>query len=142
MPIDGIVEECPVPFLHDQIVSSRYQQSAERSLTADYFANGDAFTEGITFIYDPNSFILNRPRIKEHLSFGRGAHTCAGAPLARAEVRILMEKLFQYTSHIELDETAHGAPGNRRLQFDPSFIVRGLSSLQIKLTPSHALIQA
>lgn len=91
---------------------------------------------------DPNSFILNRPRIKEHLSFGRGAHTCAGAPLARAEVRILMEKLFQHTAHIALDETVHGAPGNRRLQFDPSFIVRGLASLEIKLTPSQALMEA
>jgi hypothetical protein len=45
------------PLLHDQIVSSRYQQSAERSLTADIFANGDAFTEGVTLIYDPKSFI-------------------------------------------------------------------------------------
>lgn len=36
------------PVLHDQIVSSRYQQSTERSLTADVFANGDAFTEGAT----------------------------------------------------------------------------------------------
>jgi hypothetical protein len=41
------------PLLHDQIVSSRYQQSAERSLTADVFANGDAFTHGVTVIYDP-----------------------------------------------------------------------------------------
>jgi hypothetical protein len=44
------------PLLHDQIVSSRYQQSAERSLTADIFANGDAFTEGATFIYDPKTW--------------------------------------------------------------------------------------
>jgi hypothetical protein len=43
------------PLLHDQIVSSRYQQSAERSLTADVFANGDAFTHGVTFIYDPKA---------------------------------------------------------------------------------------
>jgi len=34
------------------VVSSRYQQSAERSLTADIFANGDAFTKGVTLIYD------------------------------------------------------------------------------------------
>jgi hypothetical protein len=45
------------PLLHDQIVSSRYQQSAERSLTADVFANGDAFLEGVTFIYDPKTFM-------------------------------------------------------------------------------------
>src|SRR6201999_2157053 len=43
------------PVLHDQIVSSRYQQSAERSLTGDIFTNGDAFTEGVTFIYDPDT---------------------------------------------------------------------------------------
>ena len=41
------------PVNHEQIVSSRYQESAERSLTADMFFNGDAFTEGVTFIYDP-----------------------------------------------------------------------------------------
>jgi hypothetical protein len=40
-------------FLHDQIVSSRYQQSTERSLTADIFANGDAFTQGASVIWDP-----------------------------------------------------------------------------------------
>jgi hypothetical protein len=40
------------PVLHDQIVSSRYQDSAERSLIADIFVNGDAFTEGATFIFD------------------------------------------------------------------------------------------
>ena len=45
------------PLLHDQIVSSRYQQSTERSLIADIFANGDAFTEGATLIYDPKSWV-------------------------------------------------------------------------------------
>ncbi len=45
------------PLLHDQIVSSRYQQSTERSLIADIFANGDGFTEGATVIYDPKSWV-------------------------------------------------------------------------------------
>jgi cytochrome P450 len=85
---------------------------------------------------DPHNFVLNRPRIKEHLSFGRGAHTCAGAPLARVEVRVLFEKFFEYTSWIGLDETKHGTPGNRKLDFEPSFIVRGLSELQVGLTPA------
>jgi hypothetical protein len=44
------------PFMHDQIVSSKYQQSAERSLIADIFANGDAFTQGVSGIYDPHSW--------------------------------------------------------------------------------------
>src|SRR3546814_12104658 len=33
----------------------------------------------------PGAFRIGRPKIKEHLAFGRGAHTCAGAPLARAD---------------------------------------------------------
>ena len=45
------------PLLHDQIVSSRYQHGIERSLTADIFANGDAFTEAATFIYDPKDWV-------------------------------------------------------------------------------------
>lgn len=45
------------PVLHDQITSSRYQDSAERSLIADVFVNGDAFTEGATFIFDPKSWV-------------------------------------------------------------------------------------
>lgn len=75
----------------------------------------------------------NRPRIKEHLSFGRGARTCAGAPLARVEVRVLLEKFLEYASNIDLDESKHGPRGDRRLDFEPSFIVRCLSELHVKL---------
>jgi hypothetical protein len=60
------------PLLHDQIVSSRYQQSAERSLIADIFANGDAFTEGATLIYDPDSWYRFEGGINQSL---RGANT-------------------------------------------------------------------
>jgi hypothetical protein len=60
------------PLLHDQIVSSRYQQSAERSLTADVFANGDAFTEGATFIFDPKSWVRTEAGINHGL---RSANT-------------------------------------------------------------------
>lgn len=90
---------------------------------------------------NPNQFILSRPRIKEHLSFGRGAHTCAGAPLARTEVRVLFEKFIEHTSHIDLDEAVHGTRGARRLDFEPSFIVRGLSELRVNLSPAdrHSL---
>lgn len=88
---------------------------------------------------NPNDFVINRPRIKEHLSFGRGAHTCAGAPLARVEVRVLMEKFFEYAGHIGLDEEVHGAHDARRLDFEPSFIVRGLSKLHVTLEAAKPL---
>jgi hypothetical protein len=60
------------PVLHDQITSSRYQHSAERSLTADIFANGDAFTEGVTFIYDAGQSL----RVEAGINHGmRSANT-------------------------------------------------------------------
>ncbi len=84
---------------------------------------------------EPQEFRLGRPRIKEHLAFGRGKHVCAGAPLARVEVRMILEKFFEHTSHITLDEARHGPAGARNFDFDPSFIIRGLSALHVKLTP-------
>ncbi len=84
---------------------------------------------------DPKAFMLNRPRIKENLAFGRGAHVCIGNPLARVETRIVFEKLFEHTSHIGYDETAHGKPGSLKLDYEPSFIIRGLEKMQLALTP-------
>jgi len=83
----------------------------------------------------PQEFRLDRPKIKEHVAFGRGKHVCAGAPLARAEVRIILEKFLEQTSNIDLDEARHGPRGARNFDFEPSFIIRGLSELQVKLTP-------
>lgn len=83
---------------------------------------------------DPNEFELKRPKIKEHLAFGRGKHTCAGAPLARVEVRVILEKFLQHTTSIKLDEACHGPQGDRRFDFEPSFIIRGLSELHLKFT--------
>ncbi|MCE7798287.1 cytochrome P450 [Sphingobium sufflavum] len=88
---------------------------------------------------EPTKFVLDRPKIKEHLAFGRGKHVCAGAPLARVEVRVLLEKLLAYTSNIELVEEKHGTADNRKLDFEPSFIIRGLSELHVRLTPAVGL---
>ncbi len=60
------------PLLHDQIVSSRYQHGAERSMTADIFANGDAFTEGVTFIFDPKNIVRTEVGVNHGL---RSANT-------------------------------------------------------------------
>ncbi|MBV1690185.1 cytochrome P450 [Novosphingobium sp. G106] len=84
---------------------------------------------------DPNAFELNRPRIKEHVAFGRGAHTCAGAPLARVEVRVLFERLLEQTSDISISEKHHGPPNNRNLNYEASYIIRGLENLHVVLTP-------
>ena len=85
---------------------------------------------------DPQALVLGRPRIKEHIAFGRGKHICAGAPLARMEVRVILEKFLEHTTDIDLDADRHGPRGARVLDYDPSFIIRGLADLNLKLTPA------
>ncbi len=85
----------------------------------------------------PDEFRLNRPRIKEHLGFGRGAHVCIGAPLARVEVRVILEKFLEHTANIDLVEETHGPRDARTLDYEPSFIIRGLAKLELKLTPAE-----
>jgi cytochrome P450 len=87
---------------------------------------------------DPNAFELNRPKIKEHLAFGRGAHTCIGNPLARAEVRVLFDRFFEHSAGLTISEAQHGPAGNRRFRYEPSYIVRGLLELHVELTPATA----
>ncbi|MCK9564072.1 MAG: cytochrome P450, partial [Bacteroidales bacterium] len=82
---------------------------------------------------DANQFKMKRPRIREHIAFGRGSHTCAGAPLARAEVAAILNSFFDQTSEIVIPEDRHGKPGARNYQFEPSFIIRGLDHLYLEL---------
>jgi len=87
----------------------------------------------------PNDLILNRPKIKEHVGFGRGKHVCAGAPLARVEVRVIFEKLLQHTAKIELDPDFHPR-GVEDLEYEASFIIRGLEKMHLKLTPAEGFV--
>jgi cytochrome P450 len=84
---------------------------------------------------NPQEFRINRPRIKEHLAFGRGIHTCAGAPLARLEVAAILQHFFDHTKNISLSEKKHGPPGKRHMEYEPSYIIRGLANLYLDLEP-------
>lgn len=85
---------------------------------------------------EPKALRLDRPRAKEHLGFGRGKHTCVGAPLARAELRHMIEALLRHTSQITISEEHHGLPGARKLDYEASYIIRGLEELHLEVTPS------
>ena len=52
---------------------------------------------------DADQFVLDRPNIGEHLAFGRGAHNCPGAPLARLQLRIALEELLGRTTGFDLN---------------------------------------
>jgi cytochrome P450 family 150 subfamily A5 len=81
----------------------------------------------------PSELRPQRDNAREHLAFGHGMHFCPGAPLARAEGRITLERLLDRTSEIRIDEDQHGPPGDRRYRYHPTYILRGLTRLHIEL---------
>jgi cytochrome P450 len=71
---------------------------------------------------DPDQFRLDRVDGKGHIAFGRGAHFCVGAALARLEARIVLGSLLDATSTIE---AAHVG------RWLPSLLVRRLERLDL-----------
>jgi cytochrome P450 family 144 len=58
----------------------------------------------------PNEFRLNRTSAKDHVTFGKGAHFCVGAALARLEARIVLGMLLERTSWIEAADVGEWLP--------------------------------
>jgi cytochrome P450 len=85
---------------------------------------------------DPNVFHLDRANARQHVGFGHGIHTCAGAPLARAEGRVTVSRFLDRTTDIRISEAEHGRAGARRYDYLPTFFLRGLERLHLELTPA------
>ena len=83
---------------------------------------------------DPATFDVTRTNARHHIAFGRGVHTCPGAPLARAEARASIERLLDRTTDIRLAESVHGPAGARRYKYLPTFILRGVRELHLEFT--------
>lgn len=83
---------------------------------------------------NPNEFQVDRKNVREHIAFGRGIHTCAGAPLARVEGQITVNRLLDRTRDIRISEAKHGAAPNRDYRYEPTFLLRGLKELHIEFT--------
>jgi cytochrome P450 len=83
----------------------------------------------------PATFTLGRSGAKEHLSFGRGIHTCPGAALARAQTRISMELLLRHFGQIALDPAEHGPTHAPRFAYQPTYVFRTLAALNLTLSP-------
>ena len=80
----------------------------------------------------PHELRIDRPNVRQHISFGHGIHTCPGAPLARAEARVVIERLFDRTAGIRVSEAAHGPVGARRYEYLPTYMIRGLTRLNLE----------
>jgi cytochrome P450 family 150 subfamily A5 len=82
----------------------------------------------------PAEFRIERPNTRRHLAFGHGVHTCPGAPLARSEARVTIERLFDRTTDIRINEEAHGPADDRRYKYMRTYMFRGLRALTLDFT--------
>jgi cytochrome P450 len=85
----------------------------------------------------PDELRVDRPNARQHLAFGHGIHTCPGAPLARAEARVSLERLLDQMLDIRVSEAEHGPADARRFKYAPTYILRGLQQLHLEFTPAR-----
>lgn len=72
----------------------------------------------------PNDFIIDRPRPRQHLSFGFGIHRCVGNRLAEMQLTVLWEEILRRFPRIDVV----GEPKRTHSNF-----VHGYQSLPVKI---------
>lgn len=80
---------------------------------------------------DPDAFDPDRENLKQHLAFGKGIHFCLGANLSRLEGQVALQELSRRIDSFSLSD-------NNDYAYFPSFMLRGLTSLNIEFTPAKA----
>ena len=66
---------------------------------AMWYISGNRDEEAIE---EPDRFIIDRPRPRQHLSFGFGIHRCVGKNLAEMQLKILWEEILDRLPAIEV----------------------------------------
>ncbi len=88
---------------------------------AMWYISGNRDEEAIE---NPNDFIIDRARPRQHLSFGFGIHRCVGNRLAELQLSILWEEILQRFPMIEVLEPPTRAYSN---------ILRSISSMPVRI---------
>jgi len=79
-------------------------------------------------IDNPNAFIIDRERPRQHLSFGFGIHRCVGNRLAEMQLRVVWEEILKRFPVIEVV----GEPVRAK-----SCLVREYSELPVRISRRH-----
>jgi cytochrome P450 len=87
---------------------------------------------------NPAEFDVRRANARHHLAFGRGPHTCPGAPLARAEAVFSIQRLLERTERIGISADHHGPAGDRHWDLMESYKFRGHNHLYLEYAERKA----
>lgn len=81
---------------------------------------------------DPERIDIDRANKRDHLGFSKGAHGCLGAPLARMETRVALERLLARTTQFRISQGHHGPADARRYTYEPTYTFRSMVDLHIE----------
>jgi cytochrome P450 len=73
---------------------------------------------------NPDMFDMHRPNVEKHLAFGHGVHKCLGSRIAKMQLRLAFERIFERFPNI----TWTG-----KQTISPNALVHAISSLQVNL---------
>ncbi|MBL6864708.1 MAG: cytochrome P450 [Rhodospirillales bacterium] len=74
---------------------------------------------------DGDNFDIFRKQKKKHLAFGNGVHFCMGAPLARLEMKIILEELTKRLPQMKMVK-------GQQWDYIPTLTFRGIKSLRVE----------
>jgi cytochrome P450 len=83
----------------------------------------------------PDEFDPDRDNLRLSLAFGKGIHFCLGANLSRLEGQVALDELSKRIQSFTL-------PSSNEFHYFPSFMLRGLTSLDIDFVPAPQPSQA
>ncbi len=100
--------------LHDQ-------QIRKGDMVIMWYLSGNRDPRAIS---DPDQFIIDRARPREHLSFGFGVHRCLGNRLAEMQLRVLWQEIMKRFSNIKvMDEPVRAS----------SSVFRAIQSMRVQI---------
>ncbi|MGH3733515.1 MAG: cytochrome P450 [Acidimicrobiales bacterium] len=103
----------------EAVVGDQPVAAGERLFLAYLSANRDA-----THYSDPDDFSLEHERVAPHLAFGRGIHSCIGAPLARLEGKVVLDIITTRMPGLQLREGFSPT-------YQPHPFLRGMTELPV-----------
>ncbi len=106
--------------LTDIIVRGQHIRAGDK--VAMWYISGNRDSEAIE---DADRFWIDRPRARQHISFGFGIHRCVGNRLAEMQLKIIWEELLKRYPRVEVV----GDPGRV-----PSSFVNGYTSLPVRIS--------